>query len=233
MKHSKLVKLAFVSTLFCGMQSSALAENIRVKAGLGYSSYSSPNTGGTEMKFSYSALNLGASYFFSDWGVFADVGSRLTLGSPKWNTSEITGGLVADSPADRKELTLTVGKILGSYNVFGGYQYNLTTLDFGTAPINATVSGIFLGGGANYPIGPGSLSVTAAYAMMGATMSQTGFADTTYDPDSGYSFGASYSFPFSRQIGLVGAVKQQSYKPKNWGNGDTNTSFDLNVIVNL
>jgi hypothetical protein len=228
--------------------SAAMADGIRVKAGLGTEQYASPSTNPDwpDYKVSGSVLTLGGSYVFTDLGVFVDFTNRSSLGSSTtWNAADFNPGLgISDQPAKFSDNTLTVGKMLGDgLFAFAGYQQQETTTQFdfndGLGNIfasndKATLSGYFAGAGKAFSVGPGWLTTTASLAMMGFNYS---YSDNTpssgsfsSDAGLGYSLGLSYSYPMTAQYDLVGEGKYQSYKPKDWTVANTVTVLGLNVV---
>lgn len=244
MSKQKTVSLVFITALAIGTP--ALAENvILLKAGSGYTNYTSPSSsGGVDFKASYQTLNLGVSYIDSDSGVFVDVVNRSPLGNGNWNAHEYFAAslpLIPDAGVRRAETAITIGKLLdGGLQAFVGYQINqlagdvdLTRYKAGIYSLTVDMNGYFLGLGKSMPIADGVFSATAALAMIGAKGSSTlpNSSSNTYDPDLGYSLGATYSYPFTAMINLVPELKYQRFKPKNYGSPDLLTTFGLNVII--
>lgn len=241
MKNYHSINLLLLSMIAITFQSNASAEvGLRIKTGLGVANYTSPSNiqGQPDLKMNFKMLNLGASLIELDSGVFIDLTNRSTLGSPTYNTSELTGGLIPDLPGERSENTITVGKILSDgYSVFGGYQKNSTTLTIkftspSSQPGEATLdlSGPFLGASKALNFGRGVVSTSAALAMMSAKVNDNlGSPEQSYSAGLGFSLGISYSYPITDTIGLSADGKLQTYKPKDYGAADRLASFSLGI----
>lgn len=241
MSKGNIARLVSVLLLALGEQSSAMAEGIRLKAGVAMLTFTDTSSSGQpDFVISGQALLLGASYVFKDTGIFVDFTNRST-GSTKWNTSEYTAGALPDQPAKYTDNTFTVGKMLGDGLIaFGGYQSQETTSEVNDPAVGyiyndkLTVSGFFAGASKAISLGQGWLSATGALAMMG---SKASWSDNTpssggrsKDPDLGYSLGLAYSYPINEMFDVIGEGKHQYYKPKGSG-ANTTTTFGLNVVA--
>jgi hypothetical protein len=243
MKKQFAVSL-ILGAMIAASASAAMADGIRVKAGVVNLSYENPyGTNIPTFKLSGPAMVLGASYVFSDMGVYIDYTSRNMLGNPTWNTQEINPGIaIPDQPGKLSDNTITIGKMLGDgMFAFAGYQSQVD--DHGLSdPANGysvqkkvTTDGFFLGGGKALSLGHGWLTPTVALAMMGQKMSVSdnqGLSDnSSNDPGLGYSLGLAYSYPITTNFDITADAKQQIYNPKNSDAPNKVTSYGFSLVA--
>lgn len=117
MSKGNIASLASVLLLALGAQSSAMAEGIRVKAGVAMLNYTDPasTAGNPDFKISGQVLTLGASYVFKDTGIFVDFTNRSSMGSPTWNSAE--WGWPANQPAKYTDNTFNSWENVGRWPV--------------------------------------------------------------------------------------------------------------------
>lgn len=244
MKMCSVIGCVAVSMLAVAVSSSASAEGLRAKAGLGMAQYKSPSSGGADFKLNYQALTVGASYLHADTGVFVDLTNRSALGNSKWNAQEFFATSstpnIPDATASRTENILTVGKMLADgLQVSAGYQVSDVSANVDRSAyrlpsysLSTNMSGFFAGVGKSMSVGDGILSFSGALALISAKTSSTApnSASQSYGSGPGYSAGVAYSYPVTDSLSLVGEGKLQSFNPKNYGS-DSLTTFGLSAIA--
>lgn len=232
------IKIFTLATLFCTSFSfSAFAEDGIFRARIGFSEndYSTIWSGG-DLEVDYRSINYGVSYIFSN-AFYADLAFK-TNDDGEWNTCELlqdancrvaysdsNGQLVnadvSDQDYDRDDLTITIGKVLeNGIQLFGGYQQSESDIDLpdGLFPVaggfvdkeEIDLDGFFIGIGKPFSIGPGSLNLNFAYALMDAELIDSIGEKSKGDGD-GYSLGLAYSFYFTDNLGLNFEYKLQRY----------------------
>jgi hypothetical protein len=235
MKKTLLVSSLFVATAL--VSQSALAE-VRFRAGAGTSTY---ELGGdyTHAKATYTPTNVGMTFAWgSTTGGYVDV--SYSGGSGKhdgWATANspttICGGTSCGNLASpeedfkRQDYALTGGVVFINQNngiagnVYIGIKGGTTTLNAKNAGLpwteeKLTTTGMIIGGGASFPIAggsAGSVGVNLGIGIMGANWKDNN--SPAYDQDAdiavGGSLGASYTFPFSSNFGVIVDYKYQSY----------------------
>lgn len=223
-----------VVTLTCLSLSPLLAQAdgglLRVRGGLASVSYVFPSPAGApDQKSTFGALTLGGSYV-TEGGWFIDLATRNSLGA-KWNAKEFNeaqGEVTDDADFSRDELTLTLGKSLGSgWALFGGVQASTLEQVFPATSTGAEStwkqdgSLTFLGVSKAFSIGNGALSVSGALGSL-----KYDFPDWAGQPDrgAGGSLGLTFTYPFTNNLGLAADARFQRYTLK-WQGSD----FDENI----
>lgn len=232
------IRTLTLATLICSAFShNAFADDGIFRARIGFSEndYSTIWSGG-DLKVDYTSINYGASYIFSN-AFYADL-SYKTNDDGEWNTCELlqdancqtsyfnNGGQlvnadVSDQDYDRDDLTLTIGKVLeNGIQLFGGYQQSESDIDLPDElfPVadgfidkeEIDLDGFFFGIGKAFSVGPGSLNLNFAYALMDAELIDSIGEKSKGDGD-GYSLGLAYSYYFTDNLGLNLEYKMQRY----------------------
>jgi hypothetical protein len=218
LKKSSLVAISIVGML-SGVNSIADDNLLRARAGVSYNSYDTVWSGGP-LKTDFYSLNLGASYVTQDrW--YVDGSFRGSMNGT-WNSVELaTPNNGKDEDYKRNDYTLTIGKGLNdNWTVFGGYQYSDSTITLPAAFISAyntvneetlKIGGFFVGGAKSFVVGNGSLSVNASVGAMKAELVDSIGIKHTSDTGFGGSVGTSYSYYFTKNLGLMAEAKYQKY----------------------
>jgi hypothetical protein len=231
MKKTLLVSSLFVATAL--VSQSALAE-VKIRAGGGSSTY---ELGGDYItaKSTYNPTALGIT-FSSDAGTNAGyLDLSYSSGSGKHD-----GWAKYGTPSEsfkRSDFALTGGVVFLNQNngiagnVYVGVKTGTTTLGankaalIGPGPYTTTTAwteetfetaGVIFGGGASFPIAggrAGSVGVNVGLGIMGATWKDNSAAGYNVKADTaiGGSLGASYTFPFNSNFGVVADYKYHSY----------------------
>lgn len=225
----KLLLMSGLCAISALASQTAQAE-VKVRAGAVSSTYT---LGGDYItaKSSYNPTALGLT-FAADNGMYVDLavsnGTGKHDGWAKWGT-----------PAEsfkRSDLALIVGASVlnqdtgnaGTFYV--GIKTGKTTLGANQSVIalhyanpwseeTFDSAGLVFGGGGSFPIAAGdkgTIGVTAGLGVMGATWKDNSTAGYNVKAKTavGFSFGASYTFPLTSNIGLVGDYKYNSYNYK-------------------
>jgi hypothetical protein len=187
-------------------------------------------------KSSYTAKNAGLT-FVSPGGFYVDI-----LGQTSGDaTHDLWEPYAKNMEFSRDDFTLTLGVSIpsqsGTGSVFGGFKSGTTELQApkGTfipgygAPLwskdKFETTGFFFGGGYGFPAAGGQIGFNAAMAFMGGEWTDdTGYrveADFTF----GFSMGASYTYTFGKNFGLIADLKFQNYSY----NFDTSTSTPYTI----
>lgn len=230
MKRSVLMSSLFVATAL--VSQSALAE-VKIRAGAGSSTY---ELGGDYItaKSTYNPTAVGVT-FSSDTGANAGyLDLSYSSGSGKHD-----GWAKYGTPSEefkRSDFALTGGVVFLNQdngiagNVYVGIKTGTTTLGANksvitlhvASPSNAwseetfETAGVIFGGGASFPIAggrAGSVGVNVGLGIMGATWKDNSAAGYNVKADTavGGSLGASYTFPFTSNFGVVADYKYHSY----------------------
>ncbi len=209
--------------LICITAANAQDVTVRARVGVSQNNFSSIYSGGP-MKSDYQSLNTGLTLIESS-GWYADVALKNSM-SAKWSLNgfgtDSNNGSQIGSGKDsytRKDTTLTIGKALdGGVQVFGGYQLANSTIDLGPVVRNYkeefNVKGFFAGVGKTIPLSVGSVNINGAVGQMKARMLDGRGTWNDSDTGTGYSLGATYSYPLAEKTTLSVEFKQQAYKYK-------------------
>ena len=217
MKKSKFVTY-LVAILASGFTvSSALADEgvIRVKAGLGFASYSAPY-GNNEITTNYTTQGAGVTYIWPS-SVFVDLATKSSTQNSSYNAKNVFGGLVtSDQPFARTENTLTVGKsiensiqlntgIFTADTVFNLAQYG---------QFSQKMVGLTAGAGKGFLIDEGragSIGVSGTVALLNAKNSDRFGVVTNSNLSYGLSLGAVYNYAITKNISVLADGKFQTY----------------------
>jgi hypothetical protein len=234
----KIAKISVgIIVLLAATAASAQDGVIRGRVGIAQNSFSSLFSGGG-LTSNYQSLNTGATYILSS-GWYADGALKQSIGA-KW---DVDGGVRADQKGNeykRQDITLTLGKALdGGVQVFGGYQQAKSTINLGPGAANFEehfdVKGFFVGAGKTIPMSVGSVNLNAAIGQMTGRLFDGGSVWHDSDKGTGYSLGATYSYPLAEKMTLSVEYKLQTYKYKfdanspNTGGDDKLQVFGANV----
>lgn len=190
----------------------------RARVGVSSNDFETVWSGGT-LKTDYTALNLGLSYISeSQW--YGDIAYK-TDTSATWNTRELLSPDLNDEDYGRRDITVTVGKVLDNgVQLFAGYQNSRATMAlpeiaqelFGwVAEEEFNVDGFFMGVGRSFSVGSGSLNLNASYGKMDGELVDAQGISNDGDDGKGYSLGASYSYVLGDAVSMTFEVKRQSY----------------------
>lgn len=238
MKKSLLISSLFVATAL--VSQSAMAE-IKIRAGAGSSTY---ELGGDYItaKSDYNPTNFGVT-FSSDTGANAGyVDLSYSSGSGKHDGWKKYG--TPSESFKRSDFALTGGVVFLNQNngiagnVYVGIKTGTTTLGANRSVIalyyanpwseeTFETSGVIMGGGASFPIAggrAGSVGVNVGVGFMGATWKDNAGYNVKADTAIGGSLGASYTFPFTSNFGVVADYKYHSY---NYKFGSSNNPFTV------
>lgn len=209
--------------IMLGCVSAASAQDgvIRGRVGVSQNNFTSIYSGGP-MKSDYQSLNTGVTYIQTT-GWYADVALKNSM-SAKWslNGAGVDSGTTIGNGNDsykRKDITLTVGKALdGGIQVFGGYQQANSTINLGPLVDNYeeefNVKGYFAGVGKTIALPVGSLNINGAVGQMKGRLLAGDANWYESDTGTGYSLGATYSYPLAEKTTLSLEYKTQVYKYK-------------------
>lgn len=172
----------------------------RPRAGYGLVDYTLTFDDGSEIGADYNPLVLGGTVIGETF--FVDV-------------QHLTGSGDTDLPGlelDRTELALTIGMRLGGQaSAYAGFMSAESEFQGAGGTATFESEGFILGiGGTLTKIGPGSLGGSVGMALLGGTFESGG---TSQDADYtlGYSFGLSYTYPFTPRLSLKTDAKLQYY----------------------
>lgn len=190
----------------------------RARVGVSSNDFDTVWSGGT-LETSYTSLNLGFSYISeSQW--YGDIAYK-TDTSATWNTGELLDPTFDDEDYSRRDITLTVGKVLDNgVQIFAGYQNSRATMALPQELQDAigwvdeeefNVDGFFVGLGRSFSVGPGSLNLNASYGKMNGELVDALGITNDGDDGKGYSAGASYSYVLGDAVSMTLEVKKQSY----------------------
>jgi hypothetical protein len=197
---------------------SASAETIfRPRVSLGYSNY----------EFAIPSNNFTIDTNYLKGGVGATIATgRLyfDLGYSGSIDAEYNDGtLPQDEEFLRKDLTLTVGYVIGNnITIFGGYKSGsseFSNVDVGISKTKFEASGPYVGAGIGFPVGKGTLSVNGAVAFQDADLTDNDTVGTPLNATGdtlGLSIGAAYNMPFSREQGIAFKANYQDYDYSDW-----------------
>ena len=227
--------------------SSVVADDgvIRMRAGLSSNSFDTLWSGG-DLETDYTSLNLGLSYITeSQW--YYDVAYK-TDTSATWNTRELSPGFNDGKDEDygRRDLTLTVGKVLeNGVALFIGYQNSAATMALPVDTWQAAgsvseeefdVKGFYFGVGRSFSVGEGSLNLNASYGKMDGELVDAGGFRNEGDDGKGYSLGLAYTYVLGSNTSLTFEAKRQSYSYEYdsefiflTGGDDNMTTFGINL----
>jgi hypothetical protein len=225
---NKATKVMAGVLILLGCVSAASAQDgvIRGRVGVSQNNFSSLYSGGP-MKSDYKSLNTGITYIQAT-GWYADLALKNSM-SAKWSLNgfgnDSNNGLQIGSGNDpyvRKDITLTVGKALdGGIQLFGGYQQANSTIDMGPLfPTRAhykeefNVKGYFVGIGKTFAMPVGSVNLNGALGQMKGRLLAGNENWYESDTGTGFSLGATYSYPLAEKTTLSLEYKTQAYKYK-------------------
>lgn len=225
-----LVAISLTALSLAPLVAQAEGGLLRVRGGLAAVSYVFPSPNGMpDQKSSFGAMTLGGSYV-TEGGWFIDLATRNSLGA-KWNAKEYNeaqGEFTEDADFSRDELTLTLGKSLGSgWALFGGVQASTleqvfpATTSGGESTWKQDGSLTFLGVSKAFSMGSGALSVSGALGSL-----KYDFPEWAGQPDrgAGGSLGVTFTYPFTNNLGIAADARFQRYTIK-W----QDTDFDENI----
>lgn len=244
MKKSILMSSMFVAAAL--VSQSAMAE-FKIRAGAGASSY---ELGGdyTGASSDYTSVNLGLT-FATDGGFYVDLAGSsgsgkhdgwATANAPTTICGSTSCGNVASPDEDfkREDYALIVGKSFLNPNngiaatFYAGLKGGSSTLGAKNAGVSWTedtfdTAGVVFGGGASFPIASGAAGAVGVNLGIGVMEAKwkddTGFSVTS-NTAVGFSLGASYTFPFTSNFGVVADYKLNAYDYKF---GDTANPFTV------
>jgi hypothetical protein len=210
---------------------------VRGRLGISQNNFSSIYSGGP-MKSDYQSLNAGLT-FIRPSGWYFDAGVKNSI-SAKWslNGAGTDSGSSIGNGTDsfkRQDLTFTVGKALDDgIQVFGGYQQANSSIDLGSSVNNYiekfNVRGYFVGAGKTFPLSVGSINLNGAVGQMKARLLDATATWNDSNSGSGYSVGATYSYPLAEKTTLSFEYKFQAYNYK-FGSSSPNTGGDDKLQV--
>lgn len=219
-KNVNVFLSAAIITAFTGV-ASAQDGVVRARVGVSQNNFSSVYSGGP-MKSDYQSLNTGVTYIQPS-GWYGDLAMKNSM-SAKWSLNGLgndSGTTIGNGNDEytRKDITLTIGKALeGGIQVFGGYQQANSTINLGPLVSNFkeefNVKGFFIGAGKTIPMSVGSVNINGAVGQMKARLLDGSSTWNESDNGTGFSFGATYSYPLSDKTTLSLEYKQQAYKYK-------------------
>lgn len=233
MKKALLVSSLFVATAL--VSQSALAE-VKIRAGVASSTYSLSGDYITA-KSTYSPTNFGLT-FAADNGFYVDL--ALSNGTGKHDGWAYLDPAGAEQEFKREDAALIFGGSSLNPNtgiagtVYIGVKTGTTTLgneklyQLGWTRISEKfeTSGLVFGGGASFPIASGKagmVGINLGLGLMSGKWSTTGDnRSAKANSTLGFSLGASYTFPFSSNFGVVVDGKYNNYR---YNYGDTNNPF--------
>jgi hypothetical protein len=244
MKKSLLVSGLCVTAIL--MSQSALAE-VKIRAGAGSSTYELSGDY-IKAKSTYSPATVGITFSSntSANGAYLDLSYAsgtghhdgwTYIGAPdqsfKRTDYALTGGLVFLNQNNGVAGNIYLG-IKGGESTIGANSTALISSLSYTASTAWTEekfnsAGIVFGGGASFPVAggrAGSVGVNAGLGIMSATWKDNSAAGYSAKAKSavGGSLGVNYTFPFSRNFGVVADYKYQSYS---YNFGDTANPFTV------
>ena len=217
MKKSKSVTYLVAILASCFTVSSALADEgvIRVKAGLGFASYSAPY-GNNEISTNYITQGLGATYIWPS-NVFVDISTKSSTKSSAYNARNVFGGLVTtDQPFSRTENTLTLGKsIENSVQINTGIFTADTVFNLAQyGQFSQKMIGLTAGAGKGFLIDEGragSIGVSGTVALLNAKNSDRFGVVTNSNLSYGLSLGAIYNYALTKNLSVLADAKFQTY----------------------
>ncbi len=226
----KLVSLLGLAVLFSG---NAMAVNLKLRGGVTNNSYTLDTTSstGTTSNYgtaSYSGNTLGATLLFSDSSGYLDVAT--SNGDGNWS-GKYTSGTPFTSTMKHNDNSIILGAIFpgsggNSGNLYAGWKNGETSLDrapgANTNPsLKFKTSGFVFGGGGGIGLGgAGTLGLSLGMGIMSGEYDTTALNTTTNtyntttnkaDLALGFSYGISYSYPFTKNFGVSVDYKGNLY----------------------
>jgi hypothetical protein len=236
MKKSLLVSGLCISVALISQP--ALAE-VKFRAGAGSSTYklsgdyitaaSTFNMSSVGVTFSSNAAS-GAGYLdvsYAGGSGQHDGWSGLGYPNEDFKRSDwaVTGGVVFLNQNSGVAGNIYVGLKGGSTTLGAQGPHSVSSLAWSEEKFDS--AGVVFGGGASFPIASGRagfVGVNAGLGVMSATWKDDNGFDAKSSTAVGGSIGANYTFPFSRNFGVVADYKLQAYS---YNFGDTSTPFTV------
>lgn len=228
-------KLFLAVTLLLGLNTAYAEGALSGKIGTSYNQYATLSSRGI-IKSNYESLNLGLAYSDSS-GWFYDAGIKTSL-KAKWDTIS-SGNGTQDESYKRNDYTLTIGKNVGEFNLFGGYLKSdgITTVppSWSGSDELLSLSGLYAGISKSIPIENSLVNMSFAYANLTGELHDRNNVTRDIHQASGGSYGLSYIYPYSQDLSISFDAKYQmyriSFKDSTYSTGtDWVRSVGLNLI---